>query len=110
MQIRCPDDYRQWLVSMFSLFGTKWVKLFCGPMWKVESMTQCASLPVSPGLLDPMQVCYDVDFFCSSFTTIHTQARVNVPGLSERQLERDIVGSEMSTGSEIQVHANQLKI
>ena len=31
-QLHCPDDYREWLVSMFSLFGTKWVKLFCGPM------------------------------------------------------------------------------
>lgn len=40
IQIRCPDDYRQWLVSMFSLFGTKFVKLYCGPMWRVETTSQ----------------------------------------------------------------------
>ena len=32
----CPEDYRLWLESMYSLFGTKFVKLFNGPMWKVE--------------------------------------------------------------------------
>jgi hypothetical protein len=36
----CPDDYMGWLVSMFSLFGTKFVKLFNGPMWRVESTSQ----------------------------------------------------------------------
>ena len=39
-QVKCPEDYRQWLVSMYSLFGTKWVKLHCGPMWRVESTAQ----------------------------------------------------------------------
>ena len=40
IQVHCPDDYRQWLVSMFSLFGTKFVKLYCGPMWRVETTSQ----------------------------------------------------------------------
>lgn len=39
-EICCPTDYRQWLVSMFSLFGTKFVKLYNGPMWRIETTTQ----------------------------------------------------------------------
>ena len=39
-QIHCPDDYRQWLVSMFSLFGTKFMKLYSGPLWRVETTSQ----------------------------------------------------------------------
>ena len=39
-QAKCPEDYRQWLVSMYSLFGSKWAKLHCGPMWRVESTAQ----------------------------------------------------------------------
>ena len=30
----------QWLISMFSLFGTNFVKLFSGPMWSVETTSQ----------------------------------------------------------------------
>lgn len=33
----------------------------------------------------------------------HMQARVNVPGLSERTLERDVVESGISLGAEVQV-------
>lgn len=40
LQINCPDDYRQWLVSMFSLFGTKFIKLYSGPMWRIETTSQ----------------------------------------------------------------------
>ena len=36
-------------------------------------------------------------------TSAVIQARVNVPGLSERTLERDIVDSGISLGSEVQV-------
>ena len=32
----CPEDYRLWLESMYSLFGTKFVKFFNGPMWKLN--------------------------------------------------------------------------
>ena len=32
---------------MFSLFGTKFVKLFNGPMWRVESTSQDSSSPVT---------------------------------------------------------------
>ena len=39
-QVKCLDDYRTWLSSMFSMFGTKWVKLFSGPMWNYNSPIQ----------------------------------------------------------------------
>ena len=47
MQIHCPDDYRQWLVSMSSLFGTKFVKLYSGPMWRVETTSQDQNAPLA---------------------------------------------------------------
>ena len=29
-----------WIESMYSLFGTKWLNLHSGPMWKVEDTQQ----------------------------------------------------------------------
>ena len=40
IQVPCPEDYLQWLQSMYSLFGTKWSKLHCGPMNCVEPTEQ----------------------------------------------------------------------
>ena len=58
LQVNCPEDYRKWLVSMFALLVTKWVKVFCGPMWKVVSTSQSVSDPESHGrCFDPVQVC-----------------------------------------------------
>ena len=42
---------------MFSLFGTKFVKLYSGPMWRVESTSQedlisSSRIPVEVGILD----------------------------------------------------------
>lgn len=56
IQVHCPDDYRQWLVSMFSLFGTKFVKLYCGPMWRVETTSQEQQVHKSRDK-QPTQVC-----------------------------------------------------
>ncbi len=56
-KVRCPDDYRKWLVSMFTLFGTKWVKIFCGPMWKIMSTSQSVPEPRHGGL-DPLEVLF----------------------------------------------------
>ena len=25
---------------MYAIFGTKWVNLFCGPMWSIQSIAQ----------------------------------------------------------------------
>ena len=40
IQRKCPNDYKDWLVSMYAIFGTKWVNLFCGPMWSIQSIAQ----------------------------------------------------------------------
>ena len=42
------------LQSMYVLFGTKWPKLFCGPLWSVESTEQCSSS--AQVALDPLTV------------------------------------------------------
>ena len=36
----CPEDYMLFLESMYNLFGTKWLKLHCGPMWAFEPVMQ----------------------------------------------------------------------
>ena len=56
IQIHCPDDYRNWLGSMFSLFGTKFVKLYSGPMWRVETTLQDQAVPAENKV--PIAVCY----------------------------------------------------
>lgn len=63
--LKCPSDYRQWLQSMFALFGTKWVKLHCGPMWSVATTVTQDGVLVESFLSesrDPLQVIY-YDFF-----------------------------------------------
>lgn len=62
LQVCCPDDYRQWLVSMFSLFGTKFVKLYSGPMWRVDSTSQEGPAMTARRL--PVEVC--------SYTLLHS--------------------------------------
>ena len=67
IQIECPTDYKQWLVSMFSLFGTKFVRLFSGPMWSIAPTSQCEDDEVE---LDshhhPLDVCHDL-FISSAY-------------------------------------------
>lgn len=41
--------------SMYVLFGTKWSKLFCGPLWSVEATEQGSSS--ASNSLDPLTVC-----------------------------------------------------
>ena len=36
----CPSDYREWLVTMYSVLGMKWCKLHCGPMWSGQQVSQ----------------------------------------------------------------------
>ena len=61
-QVHCPDDYRQWLVSMFNLFGTKFVKLYSGPMWRVETTSQEEQTPLSSSK-NPIEVCVFLTLF-----------------------------------------------
>ena len=39
-QAVCSRDYEQWLQTMYTLFGTKFSKLFCGPMWSQAPTSQ----------------------------------------------------------------------
>ena len=40
IKVSCPPDYRCWLQTMYALFGTKWAKVFCGPMWSYVPIMQ----------------------------------------------------------------------
>ena len=64
-------------------------------MWKIMSTSQSVQV-----LFIELR-CYNMYTSCFSLLL---QARVNVPGLSERTLERDIVSSGISLGSEVQVY------
>ena len=33
LQLKMPDDYRQWFIMMVTEFGTRFTKLFRGPGW-----------------------------------------------------------------------------
>lgn len=43
-QIKCPSDYRLWLQTMYVLFGSKWAKIFCGPMWSHAPIMQAGAI------------------------------------------------------------------
>lgn len=45
--VRCPEDYKLWCETMFSLFGTKWSKIHVGPMWSVALVAQGEATPQS---------------------------------------------------------------
>ena len=36
----CPEDYKEWLVTMYTMFGNKWAKLHRGPMWEGDIIEQ----------------------------------------------------------------------
>ena len=36
----CTDDYLEWLQSIYILFGTKWSKIHCGPLWSSQPTDQ----------------------------------------------------------------------
>jgi hypothetical protein len=77
-----------WLQTQYALFGTKWSKLFSGPMWAHEPIMQAEGHSE-----------------INSLNPLHpTNALVNVPALSKRTLRRDIEKNAVSTGPEIQIH------
>ena len=53
LQVHSSEDYLGWLQTMYVLFGTKWSKLFCGPLQSVESTEQESS--VATGAFNPLQ-------------------------------------------------------
>ena len=55
MQVSCPKDYEQWLQTMYVLFGTKFSKIFRGPMWSCDSINQGTGYMLAE-VQDPLQV------------------------------------------------------
>ena len=44
----CPRDYRVWLQTMYNLFGCKWRRLHCGPMWSIVQDTEANKVERNP--------------------------------------------------------------
>lgn len=108
-QVSCPHDYRSWLQTMYILFGTKWAKIFNGPMWsyapimQTETSTSDSSAkPMNPVKVYIIWLSYLHNHLLRVITFL-MKALVNIPGLSERTIRRDIAASNVSTGAEIQV-------
>ena len=70
-------------------------------MWRVESTSQVETSIAQTTSHHPLDVSYNLSRVVQVIKFL--QARVNVPGLSERTFERDIVKSGYSTGAEVQV-------
>lgn len=47
-----PDDYKQWLTTMYCQFGNKWASLHLGPMWSLvpteQGKTSCQTSTRNP--------------------------------------------------------------
>lgn len=59
LQMKCPTDYRAWLQTMYVLFGTKFAKIFGGPLWSHAPIMQAESLEPADstiGALNPVNV------------------------------------------------------
>ena len=52
----CPEEYKDWLQTMYVLFGTKFSKIFCGPMWSCDMTNQSVDTVLAE-VRDPLQVC-----------------------------------------------------
>ena len=55
LQVFCPTEYEDWLQTMYVLFGTKFAKIFCGPMWSCDVTNQSMDT-VLTDVRDPLQV------------------------------------------------------
>ena len=71
IQVSCPVDYRLWLQTMYSNFGTKWVKLHRGPMLCLANLVQdqnCTSntQPLHQRTMDVCCACYPL-IICAEF-------------------------------------------
>ena len=95
--------------SMYSLFGTKWCKLHLGPLWSFEPIMQEAGgdtdkRSTKSRKIDDVSSVITKIYIQSVITVIKLdQARVNIPGIHERSIRRDISSSMFTTGASIQV-------
>ena len=56
LQVFCPKEYADWLQTMYVLFGTKFSKIFCGPMWSYDVTNQSEMICTQLDCQDPLQV------------------------------------------------------
>lgn len=58
LQISCPPDYRSWLQTQYVLFGSKWSRVFSGPMWSLEPIMQAGNMSEAVKRVGiPVKVC-----------------------------------------------------
>ena len=100
---------------MYCLFGTKWCKLHLGPLWSIEPTMQQTEDATNPRTSQSRQIndvsCLPHDVkVCGSYNLYkHDRLydirpmHINIPGLHERTLRRDISSSVFTTGAGIQV-------
>ncbi|XP_065905627.1 uncharacterized protein [Dysidea avara] len=84
-ELKCPPDYRLWLETMYNLFGTKWCRIFSGPMWSYVSIAQSEAQSNE-----------------SAITKEPSKALVNIPAISERTLQRSVEYGDFTIGTNIQ--------
>ncbi len=95
---------------MYTLFGNKWLNLHSGPMWKVEGTQQDSGADVCIPLSSSRQstaVCSSISLVNYSLM-LFSQARVNIPALSARTIQRGIASSDFTITSDIQVRILKL--
>ena len=92
------------ILSMFSLFGTKFVKLYCGLMWQVETTFQESQVN-SSSERSHIKVLYEsIDVWNSAVMTKLNFCRQELMFLICLNIHcRDIATSGVTTGAEIQV-------
>lgn len=53
-QVKCPPDYRARLQTLYILFGTKFSKIFSGPLWSHAPIMQAENIASDP-IVNPVE-------------------------------------------------------
>ena len=56
LQISSPADYRSWLQTMYVFFGTKWCRIFTGPLWNHVLVEQTTIAVLHSRAKNPIEV------------------------------------------------------
>ena len=70
-------------------------------MWKAEQTEQAETMNLQVDVVDVSKY-----YVVNLLNVVVTKAKVNIPALSARTIERDIASSEFSVGANGQVHVN----
>ena len=103
-QLKCPPDYRLWLETMYNLFGTKWCRIFSGPMWSYVSIAQSEAQSNESAITkEPSKVYILISRVIIKLLIQLFKALVNIPAISERTLQRSVEYGDFTIGTNIQV-------